>query len=106
MTPLSVTEGGLNQLKPLKSMTCLPSYGFNSLDVDKLPSAIAVADSFSFVLIEDCTLGYGLGAGIVYTCLTRISNPFGIRSSISRFLLEIFFIFYFLFFLEMILLVI
>uniref|UniRef100_A0A7N2RDW3 Uncharacterized protein n=1 Tax=Quercus lobata TaxID=97700 RepID=A0A7N2RDW3_QUELO len=34
-------------------MTGLSSYGFNSLDVDKLPSAIAVADSFSFVLIED-----------------------------------------------------
>ena len=63
MTQLSVTEGGLNQLKPLKSMTGLSSYGFNSLDVDKLPSAIAVADSFSFVLIEVCTLGYGLGAG-------------------------------------------
>ena len=105
MTPLSVTEGGLNQLKPLKSMTGLPSYGFNSLDVDKLPSAIAVADSFSFVLIEDCTLGYGLGAGNSLYMSDKISNPFGIRSSISRFLLEIFFLF-FIFFLKMILLVI
>ena len=49
MTPLSVTEGGLNQLKPLKMMKGLSSYCLNSLDIDKLPSAIAVADSFSFV---------------------------------------------------------
>ena len=55
MTPLSVTEGGLNQLKPVKTMMGLSLYGLNSLDVDKLPSAIAVAGSFSFVLIEDGT---------------------------------------------------